>query len=261
MAQHSFAQSLKIQIRVIGALLMREVLTRYGRHNLGFLWLFLEPLLFTLAIVVLWSLTKLHAGSISIVAFAVTGYSYVLMWRNVANRCTKAIEPNLSLMYHRNVRVIDIFLARILLEIAGITISFILISFVFIGLGLMPPPVDITLVIQAWLLLMLFATSLGLFVGFISEVSETFDRIWHTVIYIFFPLSGAVYFVDSLPTHIQSMALYIPPLHAVEMLRHGYFGSIVRTHEDPMYLFEVSITLLFLSLVGISWFSKKVMPE
>ena len=124
MVTHSFIASLKIQIRVIGALLMREVLTRYGRHNLGFLWLFLEPVLFTLGIVVLWSFTKLHAGSISIVAFAVTGYSYVLMWRNVAGRAAKAIEPNLSLLYHRNVKIMDLFLARIILEISGNTISF-----------------------------------------------------------------------------------------------------------------------------------------
>ena len=29
--------------RVIGALLLRELLTRYGRNNIGFLWLFVEP--------------------------------------------------------------------------------------------------------------------------------------------------------------------------------------------------------------------------
>jgi ABC-type polysaccharide/polyol phosphate export permease len=33
---------------VLGALLIRELLTRYGRHNIGFLWLFVEPMIFTL---------------------------------------------------------------------------------------------------------------------------------------------------------------------------------------------------------------------
>ena len=32
--------SWRIQRRVIWALVMREILTRYGRHNIGFLWLF-----------------------------------------------------------------------------------------------------------------------------------------------------------------------------------------------------------------------------
>ena len=37
-----------IHRRVIGAFLVLELLTRYGRNNIGFLWLFLEPMLFTL---------------------------------------------------------------------------------------------------------------------------------------------------------------------------------------------------------------------
>ena len=35
---HSLRQSLGIQKNVIGALIMREIITRYGRNNIGFLW-------------------------------------------------------------------------------------------------------------------------------------------------------------------------------------------------------------------------------
>ncbi len=92
---------------MIGALLMREILTRYGRHNIGFLWLFVEPMLFTLGVTALWTATRaVHGSDLPIVAFAITGYSSVLLWRNMPFRCIGAIEPNLSLMYHRNVRPI-----------------------------------------------------------------------------------------------------------------------------------------------------------
>ena len=39
MPPSSLRRSATIQLRVIHALVMREVLTRYGRHNIGFLWL------------------------------------------------------------------------------------------------------------------------------------------------------------------------------------------------------------------------------
>src|SRR5512139_3637515 len=105
----TLSNSWRIQRRVLGALLMREILTRYGRHNIGFLWLFVEPMLFTTGVTTLWTLTKsVHGSSLPIVAFALTGYSSVLLWRNMPARCINAIYPNLSLMYHRNVRVIDI---------------------------------------------------------------------------------------------------------------------------------------------------------
>lgn len=263
MQQHTaFISSLKIQLRVVGALLMREILTRYGRHNLGFLWLFLEPALFTLGIVTLWSFMKSHSNEgISVVAFAVTGYSYVLMWRNVASRCSKAIEPNLSLMYHRNVKVLDLFLARIILEVSGITISFVTLVAVFSILGLMDPPRDVFLMLMAWCLLVLFSAGLGLVVGVISETSEIFERIWHTFTYLFFPLSGAAYMVTFLPSNLQKLALYIPPLHGIEMLRHGYYGDTVRTYEDPWYLLVVSLVLIFVGLLGVAWVRNKVQPE
>jgi hypothetical protein len=78
----SLRRSWSIQRRVIWALLLREIMTRYGRHNIGFLWLFVEPMLFTLGVTALWTATQsAHGSNLPIVAFAITGYSSVLLWR------------------------------------------------------------------------------------------------------------------------------------------------------------------------------------
>src|SRR3954467_5761983 len=85
----------KVQRRGLSALVMRELLTRYGRNNIGFLWLFLEPMPFTLVITAFWAATRsIHGSSIPITAFALTGYSSVLLWRNMVSRCINAIETN-----------------------------------------------------------------------------------------------------------------------------------------------------------------------
>ena len=98
----------QINRRVIGALLLRELITRYGRNNIGFLWLFVEPMLFTLAITAFWAATRsVHGSDIPIVAFALTGYSSMMMWRNLPNRCIGALKSNKPLLYHRRVRIID----------------------------------------------------------------------------------------------------------------------------------------------------------
>lgn len=74
-AEPTLRESLGIQRWVILALLMREVLTRFGRHNIGFMWLFVEPMLFTLGVTALWTATKsVHGSDLPIVAFAITGY-------------------------------------------------------------------------------------------------------------------------------------------------------------------------------------------
>src|SRR3546814_7727199 len=87
----SLRQSLQVQLRVLGALLMRETLTRYGRHNIGFLWLFAEPMLFTLGITALWTATKsVHGSDLPIVAFRLTGYSSEIGRANVSTPVTNA---------------------------------------------------------------------------------------------------------------------------------------------------------------------------
>ncbi|MGQ0484087.1 MAG: ABC transporter permease [Hyphomicrobiales bacterium] len=258
----TLGRSFTIQARVIGALLMREIITRYGRHNIGFMWLFLEPMLFTLGITALWTATRsTHGSNLPVVAFAVTGYSSVLLWRNGVLRCAKAIEPNLGLLYHRNVRVIDLFASRLILEIAGGTISFIVLSLAFVAAGWMQPPADILTMMMGWLLLSWFAVSLGLLVGALSERSEIVERIWHTLAYLLFPLSGAVFMVEWLPKAGQEFVLWVPMVHGVEMLRHGYFGDAVRTHENPVYLMQVSLTLLFIGLSLVKEAGRRVEPE
>jgi capsular polysaccharide transport system permease protein len=253
---------LAIQGRVIGALLMREVITRYGRHGLGFLWIFLEPMMFTLGVTTLWSLMRsTHGSSLPIAEFIVLGYSTVLLWRNAANRCLLAVEPNLALLYHHNVRVIDIFLARLILEIAGGTLSLIVITLIFMSVGLMRPPVDILTMIMAWLLLIWLAVGLGFVVGSISERWDSFDRIWGTCTYLLFPLSGAIFMVEWLPVQAQKYILWLPSVHCTEMLRHGYWGDVVRTHEDPAYLALFSFFLFFIGLALTKETGRRVEPE
>ncbi|HDR9488007.1 TPA: ABC transporter permease [Burkholderia aenigmatica] len=255
-------RSFQIQCRVVGALLMREILTRYGRHNIGFLWVFFEPMMFTLGVTGLWTATKsTHGSNLPITAFAVTGYSTVLLWRNCVNRCALAILPNQSLLYHRNVRVIDFFIARVLLEVSGATISLVFLSTFFIVLGLMAPPHDVVLMIEAWVYLIILGTGLGFTIGALSERSETIDRVWHTAAYLLFPLSGALFMVDWLPVSAQKVILLIPMVHGAEMLRAGYFGAAVKAHYDVGYMITADLLLLLLGLFLVREASKRVEPE
>lgn len=260
--KNTLLQSLRIQFRVIHALFLREVLTRYGRHNIGFLWLFVEPMIFTLGVTTLWTLASgEHASRLPIVAFAVTGYSSVLLWRNMPARCTGAIGPNLSLMYHRNVKIIDIFISRVLLEFMGTTMSFIILMLVFSGIGWMSPPEDILKIIIGWFMLAWFGASLAILVGTLSARTEIIEKIWHPTTYLLFPLSGAAFMVDWLPPVAQKFVLYLPMVHGVEILREGYFGSTVNAHYDIGYMAMVCLVMTLFGLSQERVVSRQVMPE
>lgn len=255
-------RSLAVNARIVHALLMREVLTRFGRHNIGFLWMFVEPMMFTLGVTALWTAAKsVHGSELPIAAFALTGYSSVLLWRNMPSRTIGSVEPNLALMYHRNVKVIDIFLARLVLEAAGATISFVVLSIVFVGIGLIAPPEDALKILMAWLLLAFFGVSLAILLGALAEEFEVVEKLWHPAAYILFPLSGAAFLVDALPVEAQRFVLMLPMVHGVEYLREGYFGSQVTAHYDLAYMALISAGLLTLGLAQTRRVSKRVVPE
>ena len=248
-SRFAFRSPARIQGDVLWALILREVMTRYGRHNIGFLWLFVEPMMFTLGVTALWSIGGFHHGSnLPITAFALTGYSAVLLWRNMPGRCVGALAPNSVLMYHRNVRVMDIFLSRILLEAAGATISFTILGIIFLLIDWVPLPEDVFKVIEGWLLTAWFGASLAILLGAWSEMSEMVEKLWHPAAYLLFPLSGAGFLVDSMPLQFQNAVLWLPMVHGTEMIRDGFFGSKIHAHYDPWYMTKVCMGLSIMAL-------------
>jgi ABC-type polysaccharide/polyol phosphate export permease len=241
-----------LQGRVVHALLIREMLTRYGRSNIGFLWLILEPMLFTLAITAVWTATRdLHGSDLPIVAFAVTGYSAMMMWRNMPGRCINALSQNKSLLFHRQVRPIDVYLARVLLEFVGSTAAFIVLILTFWSIEWMERPEDVLKVIAGWAMLGWFGMGLALFLGALSERFDLIEKFWSPMSYLLFPFSGAAFIADTLPEGARDILLYLPMLNCVELIRDGYFGSQFDAHYNMAYtaVFNLSLTLLALAQV------------
>jgi capsular polysaccharide transport system permease protein len=247
----SFLQSLAIQRRVISALVLREILTRYGRHNIGFLWLFIEPMMFSVGITILWTYMGVSKGAITAAGFALTGYSSLILWRNTVNKMTGAASSNKSLLYHQQVKILDIVLARTLLEFASVTTSFVILTIVFQQLGLMAMPADSLTALFGWFYLMWFVWGAGMIAAYLGAVSEIFDRIWHVVLYLTIPFTGAVSMMAWLPFEAQRILMWSPMVHAVEMLREGYFGTGINAMYSVQYLMisNSAVTLLGLLLV------------
>jgi capsular polysaccharide transport system permease protein len=246
-------RGLRTQSRVVGAVLMREVITRYGRHNVGFLWLLLEPVIFTVGVVLLWNAMRHDSGfRVAVTPFVVTGYASLLLWRNCSFRGLKAIEPNRSLLHHRLVKVQDIFIARMALEIAGVTAAFIVLLVSMIVFDLIALPEDLSLLIAGWLLMAWFSACLGVILGCLSEYSDLVDRLWHPISYFLLAGSGTFYMVDWLPPAAQELVSWVPMVHPVEMMRAGYWGDGPRVHYSAGYIALVCLAMSLAALLLMS---------
>jgi capsular polysaccharide transport system permease protein len=257
----SLWESFRIQLRVIGALLIRESLTRYGRRNIGFLWLFAEPMLFTLGVTALWTIAGLHKGEdITITEFVLVGYSTILLWRNMPNRCVMALPPNYELLFHRQVKPIDVYLSRCILEATGATISFFVLTVVFHGLAMVRAPYDVLQVAGGWLLLMWYAFSISLFVGALSERTEFVERVWHIVQYLMIPLSGSFFMLQTFSPGARDLLLWLPSVSCAELIRGGYFGPAITAYYDVGYVVVFNSVVLLLALIQIRVVSRTLTP-
>jgi capsular polysaccharide transport system permease protein len=249
--RHSLRAALRVQLRVMGALTLRELGTRFGRDNLGYLWLFVEPALLGGGVGLLHHLTgHTMPGGLDPGAFFVIGYIPFYLLRGVVNHAPSVIPANQSLLYHRQVTLLDIMSARSLLDGAA-TFGAMLGFLLFFGLinGNWPPePAKLVL---GMVFMLGLAHGLAMLIATGSVYTDLFDRLTHLFSYLSMPLTGAFYMVFWLPTEMQRMVLWIPTVHCFELVRNGQFGTQVPTHYDLVYVIGWIAVLNLLGMAGL----------
>src|SRR6187402_134591 len=147
-----FLKAFAVQIRVIGALILRELHTRYGRENVGYLWMFLEPMMLASVIGLLHYETghTAYGGDIKPLPFGVLGYTTFILFRGIVSRAEGAVEANAPLLYHRSVTLWDLVLARALLEFAAVFATFAIIMTLIVAVGMADPPARPLYLMLGW---------------------------------------------------------------------------------------------------------------
>ena len=195
----------RLQFRVISALVIREISTRYGRENIGFLWIIGEPIMFVAGVTIVWSAIRpAFEHGLPMPAIVLTGYVPLTMWRHCLGRSVKAYESNGALMFHRQVTPLDIITARCFLEVIGVIMAAAIVMAGGLLVGAMAWPVDWGLIYLGLLLQASFSYATGLLVASASEYSDIFERAVSILSYLSIPLSGAFTMVDWLHSEFSN---------------------------------------------------------
>ncbi len=231
-----FFAGVEHHLRIIGALILREMATRYGRQGLGFVWIVGEPLIFCFGVMLLWSFTKPpYEHGVRLAPFVMTGYMSLIMIRHLISLLSSALQSNLGLLYHRRITPMHILSARIILELAGSTTAFLIVYLVLLSIEQVSPPYDYLLLYQGWLTLAWVASGFALVLAGLAMRFEVFERMVGLISYAMIPLSGVFFMVAWVPPAAQKIYLSVPFVHGVEMIRAAVFGEFVVTHYDPIY--------------------------
>lgn len=227
-------QGWSVQVRVIHALTIRELTTRFGRENIGFLWVMAEPLLFAGLVGIIWRFLKgPEEHGMSIFAFVATGYIPLTLIRHVISRSVAAFTVNSSLLYHRQVKVVDFIFVRFIIEMLGSMMAYILIATVLIYAGEFPIPADIGLFIAGWLCHCLFSLSMCLIIAPLSEMSEAIERFVPVTLYVMIPFSGVFTMLSWMTPATRDLLILSPLVSGMEMMRKGIWGDQITAYYNP----------------------------
>ncbi len=249
-SQETFWFQLRLQLRVICALMLRETVTRFGREGLGMLWMIAEPALFVIGVMIIFSfIDTAYPYGISVAEWLAVSYPTLLFWRNGTNRVTKAIEVNRALLHHQPIRPMDIIYARILLEFASAMAVFLFLFPIFIAIGICHMPASVFTMGIGYLLIIWFSFGFVLIMTGLAELSEAIEKTSHIILYLMLPFCGVFIPTFIVPQPYRDYLLYFPLIDAVDYFHHGYFGSAVPSYYHLAYTF---IVLILMTLIGLA---------
>ena len=246
-------QKLRVQRRVIWALTMREVITRFGREGLGAFWLIAEPAMFIVGVLLIISHLE-QFNNYSVAEYLAVSYPTVLFWRNGTNRSIKALEINRALLHHHPIRPMDVIYSRILLEFSGGAASFAMLYPALVLLRVCHWPNDWLIFISGYLLVIWFSFSFVLIMVALSELSETIEKLSHIILYFMIPFSGVFLPLYAIPSEFRSAMMLFPLIDFIEFFHKGYYGASMPTyyHLPPAMLTTLALTLLGYALANIA---------
>ncbi len=257
-----FLDAVSRHFRIMHALLLRELSTRYGRDNIGFLWIMGEPIIFAAGVSVLWSqIRPPYENGIPMIPFIVTGYLPLILLRQIVGYSVNAVRVSSTLLYHRMVAPLHLILSRSLIEFIGISLSFLVIVVVYHFLGFMMFPIHFTgfaLIYEGWFLLAWISLAIGLVVSALAEIFEPVERVVQIVTYVAIPISGAFLMASDMPPKLRGMSEALPLIHCFEILRRGYFGDSVVTIYNVPFAVAWAAVLTLLGLVLVQFVRARV---
>jgi capsular polysaccharide transport system permease protein len=228
---------LRKRARIIDALLLRELMARFGHNNIGFLWQIIEPLMLMIGVMLAWSLVYGERNhGVMVLPLVLTGYSVLTLWRHMTGRLPNTFRDASGLLFHRDVKPADILVARAVLESISTLVAFFIALLPLQLIGVMEPIHDYLVLLGAWSLMCLFAFGAAMIITALAHFSDAFERFVQPMMYLILPLTGVFYMVFWLPPAAQKIVLNSPLVHISEMMRAGYFGPGVPTTWDPVFV-------------------------
>ncbi|NOV21628.1 ABC transporter permease [Ensifer adhaerens] len=248
--------------RVVGALLVREMSTRFGSKPGGYVWALLDPaahiLLMTL---VFQAIARAPALGTSFALFFATGYIAFQFYQAMTSYLNSAVRANRTLLSYPNVAPIDTIVARFILQIGTTS----LVAFVVLGAILATMRTDANLhwpyIIEAVAMACIFGLGVAMVNSVLFLKYPLYEQVFNIVNRPMFLVSGVFFLPDSIPVPYRELVLINPLVHVIMAFRKGFYPQYRAIGLDMSYLYGIAFLTLFVGMIVFTFSSRTLRSE
>ncbi|WP_425093855.1 ABC transporter permease [Tropicimonas sp. S265A] len=244
-------------VRAIGALILREMSTSYGRSPGGYLWAVLEPAAGIILLTAVFSL-GFHAPPLgtNFPFFYATGIIPFLMYADISGKLGTALLFSKQLLAYPTVTYMDALIARFVLN--GLTQ--LAVAALLLGGLLLAFETQTVLAFDQLALAGAMTLALALGVGVMNclliSIMPVWQRIWAILMRPLFIASCIFFTFETVPLPYREMLWWLPTVHLSGMTRAAFYPGYDASYVSPTYVFAISLILLGLGVVFLKRYGR-----
>lgn len=252
---------LKRQADVISAIILRDLHTRFDRAAMYIVaigW----PLMHIVLILGIYSAVGRRAelGTDQIVFFTL-GLLPFILFTYPCRWVAFSIPTNRMLLQIPRVQIIDIILARVILEcVTAFAVAFTCIG-ILVLIGSSFQPDDPLELIGAFGGSLLLGIGMGVAASILAGIKPRIAMMVILLNIAAYALSGVVFMPGNLPAEIRYVLSWNPLMHGVEWAREAYYGDYRSIVLDKSYLISFGCVLLLGGLVAERLLRQRILRD
>ena len=259
--RHPFVEALVSKKNVMGAVILRDMRTRFFNHGLGFIIVPIWPLIH-MGVLILIHAAAGHGAPLygeSTALFYATGLVPTLAFMYVSRFMGWSVAQNRPMMAFPAVKSLDVMFGRAFLEFIAACITLVSIMTILSVTGQNPWPVDIERAVSAYFAVIFLAIGCGILVGALGMLQPFLLTIWQVVLICLYISSGTMFVASNLPDQASYLLSFNPVLECVEWMRTAFYVSYSDKLVSEEYVLCFATVVLCLGLAIERLFRRKLL--
>lgn len=256
------ASDLTKNVRVIGALIMREVSTRFGRTPGGFIWAILQPLGMIMMLGFAFSLlARAPALGTSFILFKATGLLVFQVFITNSRLVRQSINFSRPLLAYPGVTWLHAVIARALLNTyVMFMVSVLILSGIVVVEGVQLI-IDWGPIFTAMIVAALMGTSVGMMNAFLCERFKIWENIWGMITAPLMLTSGVIMLYENLPLFAREILWYNPLMHLTGFMREGFYSTYDPQYVSLIFVLNCTLIPMFLGLIFLRRYNRQLQDQ